>query len=115
MPVKENPVAVPKEADESTYTVMTENGKIAIPSEFLNKMGLNEGSSVRSQLAEGTVRIEPASEPSDVRANPLAELFDWFAPTRAHVLAQGYTEEEIDADIDAAIAEVRAETQSHNS
>lgn len=110
-------MAVPKEAHEPlAFVVMIKNGKIAIPTEFLDEMGLNEGSSVRLHLVGGTVRIEPAIEPSDSRrSNPLAELYDWFAPTRAHVLAQGYTEEEINADIDAAIAEVRAEAQARNS
>jgi antitoxin component of MazEF toxin-antitoxin module len=109
-------MAVPKEAHEPrAYVVMIENGKIAIPAEFLTEMGLNEGSSVRLQLAEGTVQVAPASEPSGVRTNPLAELYDWFAPTRAHVQAQGYSDEEIDADIDAAIAEVRAEAQARSS
>ena len=109
-------MAVPKEAHEPTaYVVMIENGKIAIPAEILNAMGLTEGSPVRLRLTEGTVRVEPAPESRDVRVNPLAELYDWFAPTRAHVLAQGYTDEEIDADIDAAIAEVRAEAQARNS
>jgi DNA-binding protein H-NS len=38
----------------------------------------------------------------------LRELYELFAPTREYIRASGITQEELHADIDAAIAEVRA-------
>ncbi|MDQ3692103.1 MAG: hypothetical protein M3464_00545 [Chloroflexota bacterium] len=39
----------------------------------------------------------------------LRELYEMFAPVREEILARGISEEEVNADIDAAIAEVRRE------
>lgn len=43
----------------------------------------------------------------------LQELYALFAPWRAIAEERGYTEEEINADIDAAIEEVRAAREPH--
>jgi hypothetical protein len=42
----------------------------------------------------------------------LRELYEYFAPVREEILARGITEQELNADIDAAIAEVRAEERA---
>ena len=38
----------------------------------------------------------------------LKELYEYFAPVREEIIARGISEEEVNADIDAAIAEVHA-------
>jgi hypothetical protein len=38
----------------------------------------------------------------------LRELYEYFAPVREEIRARGLTEEEVNADIDAAVREVRA-------
>ena len=38
----------------------------------------------------------------------LKELYDYFAPVRQEILERGVSEAELNADIDAAIAAVRA-------
>ena len=41
-----------------------------------------------------------------------ATLYEYFAPVREEILRRGISEEEVNADIDAAIAEVRAEQRA---
>lgn len=43
----------------------------------------------------------------------LRELYEYFAPVREEILARGISEEELFADIDAAVAEVRAEQRAN--
>lgn len=110
-------MAIPHDTSETdTYVVFVEDGKITLPTDILVKLGFEEGSAVSLRLVEDAIQILPTAEAeTSPGGNPIAEVYDWFAPTRAHVLAQGYSEDEINADIDAAIAEVRAEARARGS
>jgi AbrB family looped-hinge helix DNA binding protein len=86
------------------------NGQITIPAEFRKQLGLDEHSLLRVTLADGELRIAPVRVSEDQVGSPwLKELYDYFAPVREAIAASGASEEEINAEIDAAIAEVRAE------
>jgi AbrB family looped-hinge helix DNA binding protein len=84
-------------------------GRVAIPAEFQRALGIEEGSALRLTLQNGELRITPAraSETTD-RSDWFRQLYDYFAPARAEALEKGYTEEQINAWIDEAVAEVRA-------
>jgi hypothetical protein len=43
----------------------------------------------------------------------LLKLYEYYAPVREEILARGIPEEEVNADIDAAIAAVRAEQRAN--
>ena len=59
--------------------------------------------------------IDRAGQPKEGKGSPwLRELYEYFAPVRDEILARGISEEEINADIDAAIAEVRAEQRARD-
>jgi bifunctional DNA-binding transcriptional regulator/antitoxin component of YhaV-PrlF toxin-antitoxin module len=85
-------------------------GQITIPAEFRKRMGIDDETLLKLTL-DGTelhvvpVRVAERDEGSDW----LKKLYDYYAPVRAEILARGISEEEVNADIDAAIAEVRAE------
>jgi hypothetical protein len=50
---------------------------------------------------------------SDTKGSPwLKELYDYFAPVREEILERGISEDEVNADIDAAVAAVRAERRA---
>ncbi len=108
-------MAVPKEAHEPEPVTLLEDGKVAIPEDLLEEWGVANGATLKVQLEEGTLRLLPLDPEEEARRkHPFVALYEWFAPTREHVKACGYTEEEINADIDAAIAEVRAAARARN-
>ena len=85
-------------------------GQITIPIEFRRELGIEPNSLLRVTLDEGALKVEPVHVEERRIGSPWAkELYDYFAPVREQILADGYSEEEVNADIDAAIAEVRAE------
>lgn len=83
-------------------------GQLTIPSEFRHRLGIGDDALLQLTLHEGTLVIVP------VVANPVhgsawaRELYAMFAPIRTD--AREMSEAEIDAEIDAAVAEVRART-----
>jgi bifunctional DNA-binding transcriptional regulator/antitoxin component of YhaV-PrlF toxin-antitoxin module len=88
-------------------------GQITIPVEFRRALGLDEETMLRVTLSDGELRIAPVrADPTLKSKTALRALYDFFAPTRAAILASGITEEELFADIDAAVAEVRAEQRA---
>lgn len=92
-------------------------GQIYIPAEFRRALGINEDTMILMTLTDGELHITPVefkkSKPGEKRGSPgLKALYDYFAPTRAAILASGITQEELYADIDAAVAEVRAEQRA---
>ncbi len=85
------------------------NGQITIPVEFRRQLGLTEQSLLQMTLVDGELRIRPVQVSQTAAGSPwFKELYDLFAPVREEILAAGISEEEVNADIDAAIAEVRA-------
>jgi bifunctional DNA-binding transcriptional regulator/antitoxin component of YhaV-PrlF toxin-antitoxin module len=88
-------------------------GQVTIPAAFRRELGIGDDTMLRMTLADGELRIKPVevSEPS--KGSPgLRALYEYFAPVREEILARGFSQEEVFADIDAAIAEVRAEQRA---
>jgi AbrB family looped-hinge helix DNA binding protein len=86
------------------------SGQITIPAEFRRALGIDENTMLRATLCDGELRITPVRVDEPSKGSPwLRELYDYFAPVREEILARGISEEEVNADIDAAIAAVRAE------
>lgn len=89
-------------------------GQITIPEEFRRALGIGEDSLLRVSVREGELRIAPVEvrerNGTGEQGSPwLRELYEYFAPVREEILRKGYTEEEINVDIDEAVREVRAE------
>ena len=87
--------------------------EIAIPIEFRKALGIDGSTTVFLYIVDGELRIKPvqnheASHSSDW----LQALYDYYAPVREEILDRGISEEEVNADIDAAIAAVRAERRA---
>jgi AbrB family looped-hinge helix DNA binding protein len=88
-------------------------GQITIPAAFRRQLGIDENSVLRMVLDGDELRIKPLRTGEEEMGSPwLRELYEYFAPVREEILARGISAEEINADIDAAIAEVRAEERA---
>ena len=99
-----------KQSDHMSKDVrMLRGGQVTIPVEFRRRLGINEETMLRMSVADGELRVSPLRLVEQDGYDWLHALYDAYAPVRANILAQGISEEEINADIDAAIAEVRAE------
>ena len=68
----------------------------------------------RTEYADdGELRLKPVRVANEPQGSPwLRELYEYFAPVRQEILDRGISEEEVNADIDAAIAAVRAERRA---
>lgn len=86
------------------------HGQITIPIEFRRELGLTDDSILQVTLDGQQLLITPIvpAEQHDNR-DWLRELYDYFAPVREEILAAGYSEDEVNADIDAAVRAVREE------
>jgi bifunctional DNA-binding transcriptional regulator/antitoxin component of YhaV-PrlF toxin-antitoxin module len=85
-------------------------GQITIPVEFRRELGIEAETLLRMTLEDGELRIVPVEAEPRGKGSPwVRELYDYFAPVREQIAAAGYTDEEINADIDAAIRAVREE------
>jgi bifunctional DNA-binding transcriptional regulator/antitoxin component of YhaV-PrlF toxin-antitoxin module len=88
-------------------------GQVTIPVEFRKQLGINEDSLLYMTLEEGELHVKPVEVVAERKGSPwLLELYELYAPTREDILKRGISEEEVNAEIDAAIAEVRAEQRS---
>jgi hypothetical protein len=88
---------------------------ILLPGDILRAAGLATETLLEVHVENGELRLIPASANApEQRSNPFGDLYDYFAPVREDLLASGITDEELDAEIDAAIAEVRAEARSRS-
>lgn len=86
---------------------------VVITGDVIRAAGLAPGSLLEVHVENGELRLVAAVPATPgPQSNPLADLYDYFAPVREANLASGVTEEEINADIDAAIADVRAEARA---
>ncbi len=64
-------------------------------------------------LCDGELRLAPVRSNVPSKSSPgLRALYEDFAPVREEIRARGISREELYADIDAAIAEVRAEQRA---
>jgi bifunctional DNA-binding transcriptional regulator/antitoxin component of YhaV-PrlF toxin-antitoxin module len=88
-------------------------GQVTIPVAFRKELGIDEETMLRMTLVDGELRIKPIQITEAPKGSPwLRELYEYFAPVREEILRRGISEEEVNADIDAAIAEVRAEQRA---
>jgi bifunctional DNA-binding transcriptional regulator/antitoxin component of YhaV-PrlF toxin-antitoxin module len=87
------------------------SGQITIPSDFRRQLGIDETSYLQITLAQGELRITPLRVADPATGSTwLSELYDHFTPTRE--IAARQREEEINADIDRAVAAVRTKDDS---
>jgi bifunctional DNA-binding transcriptional regulator/antitoxin component of YhaV-PrlF toxin-antitoxin module len=88
-------------------------GQITIPAAFRKELGIGEETMLRMTLAEAELRIKPVEVSELTKGSPgLRALYEYFAPVREEIFARGISQEELHADIDAAIEEVRAEQRA---
>jgi AbrB family looped-hinge helix DNA binding protein len=84
------------------------SGQITIPAAFREQLGITAESLLQVTLADGELRIRPVRTADTAAGSPwFKELHDYFAPARREAADRGYSEEEIDAAIDAAVNAVR--------
>ena len=102
------------QATQTTKIVRSlRGGQVTIPAAFRRELGIGDDTMLRMTLAEGELRIKPVEVSEPTKGSPwLRELYEYFAPVREEILARGISQEELFADIDAAVAEVRAEQRS---
>jgi bifunctional DNA-binding transcriptional regulator/antitoxin component of YhaV-PrlF toxin-antitoxin module len=85
-------------------------GQVTIPAAFRRELGIGDDTMLRMTLVDGELRIKPVQLTEMSKGSPgLRALYEYFAPVREEILRRGISQEELFADIDAAIAEVRAE------
>ena len=82
-------------------------GQITIPAEFRRRLGIDEDTLLQLTLHADRIEIVPVVTTPAVGKSWAKELYEMFAPVRRE--AQAMDEAEIDALIDDAIEEVRAE------
>ncbi len=86
-------------------------GQITLPAEFRRELGIEDDTLLQVTLEADELRLRPVTVTA-VSRTALRELYEQFAPVREDIRAQGISEEEVNADIDAAIGAVR---QQHPS
>lgn len=83
-------------------------GQITIPAEFRKKLGITDDTMLQLTLDKDQLHMKPVRVTETGQGSAwLKELYDDFAPARQEVLDRGYTEEEVNAAIDEAVAAVR--------
>lgn len=85
------------------------SGQITIPKAFREQLGIDENTLLQVTMVDGGLYIFPLQvDRSGSSSTWLRELYDHFEPVRQEILERGISEEELFADIDAAVAESRA-------
>ena len=88
-------------------------GQVTIPAAFRRELGIGDDTMLRMTLVDGELHITPLEVSEPTKGSPwLRELYEYFAPVREEILRRGISEEEVNADIDAAIAAVRTEQRA---
>lgn len=96
------------------------SGQLTIPAEFRREWGLGDDDFLLLTLEGDELRLKPLHLDEAGDDGPRADegspwfraLYEYFAPVRQEILGRGISEEEVNADIDAAIAAVRAERRA---
>ncbi|MCD6031554.1 MAG: hypothetical protein K0S78_3728 [Thermomicrobiales bacterium] len=89
--------------------------EVGIPQEFREALGIDDTTKVFLFAVNGELRIIPVRSDQDAteKGSPwLRALYEYYAPVREEILRRGISEEEVNADIDAAIAAARAERRA---
>jgi len=85
------------------------NGQITIPADFRRALDITDDSLLQMTVEGDELRIVKLRTAPETTGSPwLAELYERFAPVRAEAVAAEYSEEEINAAIDKAVAGVRS-------
>lgn len=100
-------MALPKQPQHHLVRVQ-EKGQITLPASMRKRLGLKKGDLVAVTPTDGGVLIKPVEVKEQTGSPWLRELYEYFAPVREEIRALGLTEEEVNAEIDAAVREVRA-------
>ncbi|HEX5165907.1 MAG TPA: AbrB/MazE/SpoVT family DNA-binding domain-containing protein [Thermomicrobiales bacterium] len=88
-------------------------GQITIPAEFRKRLGITDETMLQVRLDDGELRIRPVRLSDATEGSPwLRELYAYFAPVRQEIIERNIPEEEVNADIDAAIKAARASRRS---
>ncbi len=82
------------------------SGQITIPSDFRRELGIEEQSYVQITLGQGELHLKPVRVSTQQKGSAwLKQLYEQFAPARQAATSHG--EEEVNADLDRAVAAVR--------
>lgn len=83
-------------------------GQITIPIDLREKLGITDETLLQISLAGGELRIKPVVTTQTLSGSPwVKELYEYFGDVRREAKRKKYSEAEIDASIDQAIAAVR--------
>jgi hypothetical protein len=95
---------------DTQYVRLLKGGLIPVPAEFVESLGIDEHTMLRVTRIDGVILVTPIGKEASGGGSPgLKALYEHFAPVREEILARGISEEEVNADIDAALAAVRDE------
>lgn len=98
---------VATEAKRKTVHVLR-GGQVTIPIEFRRELGIEDASLVEFTLANGQLSMRPM-ETKPKGSEWLRDVYEAFAPVRREIREKGMTEDEVDALIEDAFQEVRAD------
>lgn len=95
------------ESESSRIIRSQRDGKVTIPADFREALGIDGESLLQLTLVHGELRIKPVTSSTPEQGSPwLREAYEAFAPIREE-LAEKYSEDEINAVIDQAVKAVR--------
>ena len=80
-------------------------GQITIPAEFRSALGIDERSLLEVTLTKRELTLRPVKVTPERGSEWVEELYEVFAPVREQ--ASEFNEDEVNADIDEAVASVR--------
>jgi bifunctional DNA-binding transcriptional regulator/antitoxin component of YhaV-PrlF toxin-antitoxin module len=107
MDLQEDFVMVATDSKSKTVHVLR-GGQVTIPIEFRRELGLDEASLVEFRLTNGMLTLQPV-ETKPKGSEWLHDVYEAFEPVRREIREKGMTEEEVDALINEAFQDVRAE------
>jgi bifunctional DNA-binding transcriptional regulator/antitoxin component of YhaV-PrlF toxin-antitoxin module len=85
------------------------SGQITIPAEFRQRLDIHDDTLLQISLEQDELRIRKVNVSQTAgEMDWFKELYDYFAPIREEIIEHGVSEEEVNADIDAAVRAVRA-------
>ena len=88
----------------------SEDGRLEIPAEFRTALGIEPETPLLLTVKDGAIHLQPIlSEGDDVGSPWLKQLYGLFEPWRREAEEKGYTDEQINAWIDEALAASRRE------
>lgn len=86
------------------------SGQVTIPVAFRRELGIEGEGMLQMTIADGELRIKPLHvREAGTGSLWVRNLYNHFAPVREEAIAKGYTEEEVNAAIDEAVRESRAD------